>query len=72
MESNDLQKALLGLIGKPVKELVHVDFCEKLKGLGLDTHLPTEVCCRSLRGCIQHMHFFVLGCRGLAFDECCA
>ena len=44
MESNDLQKALLGLIGKPVKELVHVDFCEKLKGLGLDAHFPAEVC----------------------------
>ena len=44
MESNDLQKALLGLIGKPVKELVHVDFCEKLKGLGLEAHFPAEVC----------------------------
>ena len=37
-----LQAALLGLIGKPVHEFVHVDVGEKLAELGLDKFFPVE------------------------------
>ena len=37
-----LQAALLGMIGKPVQEFVHVDVGEKLAELGLDKFFPVE------------------------------
>ena len=37
-----LQAALLGMLGKPVHEFVHVDVGEKLAALGLDKFFPVE------------------------------
>jgi len=37
-----LQAALLGALGKPVQEVVHVDIGEKLVELGLDKFFPVE------------------------------
>ena len=38
-----LQEALMGMIGKPTKKLVHVDFAEKLAEIGLAKYFPHEV-----------------------------
>ena len=58
---------LLGLIGKPIKQWVHVNIGKELEEAGLATHFPVEVA--RMQGC-------ALGNRlircvvGLALNEC--
>ena len=40
--SADVQVALLCLLGKPAKELVHVDMTEKMTSLGLAKFFPSD------------------------------
>jgi len=41
--AEDVQKALLNVLGKPAKEMMHVDLGQKLKDAGLATFFPLEV-----------------------------
>ena len=40
--SSDVQAALLCLLGKPAKELVHVDMTAKMNSLGLTKYFPSD------------------------------